>query len=268
MAGEAWLEENRLAWDARVPVHLASGFYDVDGFLAGRSSLRPYEPALLGELAGRSLVHLQCHFGLDTLSWARLGAEVTGLDLAPSAVLEARRLAEQAGLAATFVEGNVYDAPELLGRRFDVVYTGLGAICWIPDLNRWAKVVADLLEPGGTLCLVEFHPLLSTLADEGRSFAYDYFSREPVREPWADSYANAEARFEPLVVNEWVQPLSLVLCALIGQGFRIEHLAEYPSACFKAWADMVPAADGPGRWTTPPGEPRIPLEYSLVATLG
>ncbi len=201
------------------------------------------------------------------MSWARLGAEVTGLDLAPTAVLEARKLAERAGLEATFVEGNVYDAPELLRRRYDIVYTGLGAICWIPDLDRWAQVVARLLQPGGTLCLVEFHPLLSTLADEGRRFAYDYFAREPIREPWGDSYADPDARFEPLIVNDWVQPISLVFTALLKAGFSIEAFAEYPSACYKAWPDMVASADGFGRWTTPEGEPRIPLEYSLVAKL-
>lgn len=263
---ERWLEENRAAWDARVAAHVASDFYDVEGFLAGRSTLEPYEPALLGDVSGLELVHLQCHFGLDTLSWARLGARVTGLDLAPQAVAAARDLAGRAGIEARFVEGNTYDAASLLERRYDVVYTGLGSICWLPDLHRWAEVVAELLVPGGRLCLVEFHPLLAVLGEDGAGLAYDYFREEPYREAWADTYANPEARFEPLVVNEWVHPLSTVISALLAAGLQVSSVAEYPSACFKAFPTMVPAGEGHQRWTMPPGQPRLPLEYSVVAT--
>lgn len=267
MAEPSWLQENRVSWDARVGVHVASAFYDVEGFLADakRLSLQPYEPALLGDVTGLDLVHLQCHFGLDTLSWARLGAKVTGLDLAPSAVEAARALAERAGLDASFIEGNTYDAAELIDRRFDVVYTGFGAICWLPDLERWAQVVAALLKPGGRLCLAEFHPILSVVGDDGERIAYDYFKPEPYREPWADSYADPEATFEPTMVNEWVHPISSVVTALLDVGLELASLAEYPSACFKPFANMVPSGDGPRRWAMPEGGPRVPLEYSLVA---
>ena len=145
------LEANRRMWDERVPIHLKSDFYDVTGFLDGTSHLRDFEREELGDVRGKSLVHLQCHFGLDTLSWARLGAEVIGLDFSEVAIVSARDIAERLGLDAEFVVGDVHSAPEVLGRRFDVVYTGLGSISWLPDLDRWARVIADLLEPGRCL---------------------------------------------------------------------------------------------------------------------
>lgn len=144
--GEEWLTTNQAYWDERAPLHTTSDFYDVPRFKAGATSLRPFEIAEMGHVAGKRLVHLQCHFGQDTLSWARLGATVTGLDFAPSAVAAARALATELGVAgARFVQSNVYDAPAALGERFDIVYTGLGVLGWLPDIGAWARVVADLL---------------------------------------------------------------------------------------------------------------------------
>ena len=141
-------ELNRAWWDERVPIDVASEFYDVEGFRAGGSSLRPFEVEEVGDVADRSLLHLQCHFGLDTLSWARRGARVSGLDFSQPAIEAARALAADTGLDAEFSVADVYDAPAVLGgRRFDVVYTGIGAINWLPDMERWARVVAELLEP-------------------------------------------------------------------------------------------------------------------------
>jgi SAM-dependent methyltransferase len=156
--GAAWLANNRDSWNERVPIHVASAFYDVDGFKAGRAELYAYELRDVGSVRGKDLVHLQCHFGLDTLSWAKRGARVTGVDFSAPAIEAATRLAGEMGVRAKFVVANVYDAPAVLRRRFDVVYTGRGALSWLPDVRRWAAVVARLLRPGGLFYLTEFHP--------------------------------------------------------------------------------------------------------------
>jgi SAM-dependent methyltransferase len=160
MAEPSWRELNRAMWNERVPLHLGSRLYDLSKFKAGALSLRRHEIADLGDVRGKELVHLQCHFGKDTLSWARLGAHVTGLDFSEAAVRAAVALAAEIGVDARFVTADVYDALEALGgRTFDIVYTGVGALCWLPDMTRWAKVIFDLLQPGGELYLYEFHPL-------------------------------------------------------------------------------------------------------------
>ncbi len=180
-----WLTANRRLWDERVPLHLASEFYDVEGFKSGRTELLPFEVTELGSLDGLRLVHLQCHFGLDTLDIARMHptVAVTGLDFSAPAIDAAARLASELRLAdrARFVLSDVYRAAEVLGdRRFDVVYSGKGALVWLPDLQRWAEVVRDLLTPGGFLYLTEFHPVAMVL---GRTTiplpVHDYFATEP-----------------------------------------------------------------------------------------
>lgn len=156
---EEWFEVNRANWDERVPIHVEGEFYDVAGFLAGEERLRPFELAEMGDVGGKDLLHLQCHFGIDTLGWAGHGARVTGLDFSAPAVEAATKLASQLSLDASFVRANVYDAAEALeGRTSDVVYTGLGALNWLPDIERWAGVAEALIRPGGFLYLAEFHP--------------------------------------------------------------------------------------------------------------
>lgn len=172
-----YLRINQANWDARVPVHLDSDFYDVAGFKAGGSALRPFELAEVGDVAGRSLAHLQCHLGLDTLSWARLGAEVTGLDFSGAAIEQARSIAAECGLPARFVTADVYDAPRALGETYDIVYTGVGALVWLPDLTRWAEAVAALLNPGGFLYLAEFHPFTNVLDDDTGATVYSRLLR-------------------------------------------------------------------------------------------
>lgn len=178
-APDDWLDINRANWEDRVPIHLASDFYDVDGFRAGADALRCYEVEEVGDVRGRRLLHLQCHIGLDTLSWGRRGALVTGLDFSPSAVDCARSLAREIGQStARFVTSDVYRAVEALdGETFDVVYTGVGALCWLPDIPRWARVVSELVTPGGFLYLNEFHPVTDMLDEDGRTVALDYFDQ-------------------------------------------------------------------------------------------
>src|SRR6187551_1118010 len=161
-----YLDINKASWNQRTAVHVASDFYGVDAFVKGKSSLQQIELGLLGDVAGKSILHLQCHFGQDTLSLARLGAKVTGVDLSDVAITEARKLARELGLSTDFICCNVYDLPQQLEQQFDVVFTSYGAIGWLPDLDRWAQIVRRFLKPGGRLVLVEFHPFVWMFDDQ------------------------------------------------------------------------------------------------------
>lgn len=262
---------NRRYWDERVSIHVASRFYDVDGFKAGRISLGADEIRDLGDVRGKRLAHLQCHFGLDTLSWARLGAEVTGLDFSGPAIDAARALAGETGVRARFVQGDVYDAPALLGGGFDIVYTGIGALCWLPDIDRWARVVADLLRPGSELYLVEFHPANWGLEVNGETgipeICHDYFTR-PKGEPVAftGSYADAGARTVHNDTLEWNHDLGSVVTALVRAGMTIGELRETDASYIQSFPFMVQGDDG--RWRAPAGRPNMPMMYTLRAVNG
>jgi SAM-dependent methyltransferase len=259
-------ELNRAWWDERVPVHVGSRFYDVESFRNGRDALRPFELEEVGDVTGHSLVHLQCHFGLDTLSWARHGARVTGLDFSEPAVEAARAIAQEAGLHAEFVQADLYDAPRALGgRRFDIVYTGLGALNWLADIRRWAEVVAALVEPGGFLYLSEFHPLVDVFGDDDLTIRYDYFhQRREYDEP--GTYADLEASTEHNRTEEWQHPLGDVVSAVIDAGLAIELLHEHDYTLFPRWPFLEKS--GFDTYRMPEGRPRIPLMYSLRARAG
>ena len=262
---EEWIETNRANWDERVPIHVSGEFYDVAAFKAGQERLRPFELSEVGDVAGKDLVHLQCHFGIDTLSWARHGARVVGLDFSAPAVEAARELAGDLDLDAEFVEANVYDAVQALGNRtFDVVYTRLGALIWLPDIRRWARIVAELLRPGGFLYLAEFHPITYVFGDEDLSVVNDYFSGE---EPnvWEDqgSYADLEAKTVHNRTYEWNHTLSDVVSAVIEAGLNVELLSEHDYTLFPAWPFLVKS--GFDTYRLPEGMPKLPLMYSLRA---
>jgi SAM-dependent methyltransferase len=262
---EEWLGVNRALWDERVPIHVASAFYDVEGFVDGGSTLRSFELEEVGDVEGVTLVHPQCHFGLDTLSWTRRGARVTGLDFSTPAILAARKLAADASLEAQFVEADVYGAVEALGdRRFDLVYTGLGALNWLPDIERWARVMAALMAPGGRFYLAEFHPFAGVFADEDLTVVYPYFHAEPFVWDEPGTYADPGA---PTVHNrsiEWNHGLGAVVSALVSAGLRIEFLHEHDHTLFARWPFLEPGGDGTYR--LPEGTPSLPLMYSLLAS--
>ncbi len=263
-----WRRVNRAWWDERAPHHVASELYDVDGFRAGQSRLRPFERQELGDVAGRELVHLQCHFGLDTLSWARLGARVTGLDFSAPAVEAAARLAGEAGLDARFVCADLYDAVAALGRTYDIVYTGIGALCWLPDIPRWAGVVAELLEPAGVLYLVEVHPIVDMLGDEDLTVRHPYVHDEPIAGDEPGSYATAQGPpFANVATRSWNHPLSRVIGSLIDAGLSLELLHEHPYTVYRRWPFMRQDPDGRRFWL-PDEYPALPLLYSLRARRG
>jgi SAM-dependent methyltransferase len=266
------LDLNRNWWDERVPIHVGSAFYDVDGFRAGGSSLRPFELAEVGDVEGKRLAHLQCHFGLDTLSWARAGASVAGLDFSGPAIEAATGLAGETDLDARFVQADVYEAQEALGGEpFDIVYTGLGAINWLPDLPRWAGVVASLLAEGGFLYLAEFHPFTWVFADRDRTVELDYF-HDPEGISFDDdepgSYADLEVPTRNNATREWAHPLADVVTAVLGAGLRLELLSEHDYTLFPRFADLEPDPDfltAGVVYRQPTGTPRLPLMFSLRA---
>lgn len=258
------IDLNRRHWDERVPINVASSFYDVEGFRAGDDDLDRFQLDEVGDVTGLDLVHLQCHVGLDTLSWARRGARVTGLDFSAPAIEAARRIAAEVELAdrSHFV---VADAARVLGEhRFDVVYTGNGALMWLPDIDRWARTVASLLRPSGRLYLAEFHPLTDVLDDDhGTTAVRDYFARDARSYESPGSYADWTAETTHDTAVEWHHTLGDVLTAVAGAGLRIEFVHEHPGIPFRRYGSLV--ADG-SRFRYPDGAARLPLMYSLTAT--
>jgi SAM-dependent methyltransferase len=263
-----WRDANRAMWDERVPIHAASAFYDQESFLAGKDTVAGFQAEEVGDVTGRSLVHLQCHMGQDTLSWARRGAaRVVGLDFSEPAVEVARGLAAELGYGperAAFVAADVYDAREALGgERFDVVYTGIGALCWLPDVRRWAEVAAALVAPGGFLYLAEFHPLANVLDWEtGTRFARDYAGAEPFVTDAPGSYVDFAAETEHNRSYEWNHTIGAVVSALAEAGLRLEFLHEFDWTCFQQFGTLE--RDGEA-YRQPEGVPRAPLMYSLKA---
>jgi SAM-dependent methyltransferase len=253
----ARMDANRKLWDDRVDVHWRSAFYDVDGFRSGRSTLRPIELEELGDVAGKSLLHLQCHFGLDTLSLARLGARVTGVDFSEQAVALARLLADELGLEARFIHSNVYELTRVLHEQFDVVYSNLGALCWLPDVHGWARVVARFLRPGGTFAIVEDHPIAACFeeVDSRLDLAYPIFQREPFELVTTTTYADADAELPPCRSYQWSWTVAGMVSALIDAGLRIERLRELPLSEWRRFPSMTQDDDG---WWRLPDDP-LPL---------
>jgi len=274
-ANAAGVEANRQLWDGWTELHVGSVFYDVPGFMAGRETLDEVElRAVLdrvGDIRGKSLLHLQCHFGLDTLSWTRRGARATGVDFSEKGVAYARRLARELGLEAKFVQADVTDTPaavaQLEGDQFDVVFTSHGVLIWLPDLRPWARTVAATLKPGGTFALVDAHPFTWMFDDEatepGLTFRYDYFSRDGFRWEERGSYAVRDADFQG-VSYSWEHTFEEIVSSLAEAGLTILSLREYPYLFWQWFPWMV--EDGAGRYRLPEGLPQIPLMFSLTAT--
>jgi SAM-dependent methyltransferase len=255
---------NREHWNANTDVHWQSEFYDVEGWLAGAESLREIELSLLpDDLTGAKVLHLQCHFGQDTLSLARRGARVTGVDLSDRAIARARQLAELASLPARFVESDVYELPRHLDEAgtFDLVFTTYGTIGWLPDLDRWAEVIHHFVAPGGALVFAEFHPIVWTLNRQRDGFEYSYFNRGPIVEQSASSYTG-RAKVATTEVG-WNHALGDVLTALLRRGLVLERFSEHDFSPWNCFPDSV--AVGPQRYQLAGLEGMLPLTYALRA---
>jgi SAM-dependent methyltransferase len=270
----AQVRANQDLWDGWTELHVPSEFYDVEGFKRGRGTLDAVELEgvldAVGDIRGKSLLHLQCHFGLDTLSWARRGARATGVDFSGKAVAHARRLAGELGLEARFLLADVTDTDAvvaaLAGERFDVVFTSHGVISWLPDLRPWARTVAATLRPGGTFFLSDSHPFCWMFDDEvvqpELRVLFDYGGREALRYEEKGSYAVPDADFRG-VSHSWRHTFEEIVCSLIDAGLTVTNLREY-DYLFWRWFPWM-TKDEEGRYRLPEGMPRIPLMFSLTA---
>jgi 2-polyprenyl-3-methyl-5-hydroxy-6-metoxy-1,4-benzoquinol methylase len=265
MIEQSYIEANRHAWNIRLEAHKNSAFYDVEGWKQGKTSLTEIELRELGDVSGKKLLHLQCHFGQDTLSWARLGATVTGCDLSDEAIAYARELATEVGIDAQFVCCNVFDLPQHLEGEFDIVYTSFGVVGWLPDLEPWAAVIAHFLKPGGTFYMAEFHPVVWILDEKMEFIKYAYHNVEVIESEMTGTYAD---RYANLKYKEygWNHSLSEVLNPLLRHGLRLEFFNEYPFSPFDCFDKTVRGADG--NFRIQGLEDKIPMVYSLRMVKG
>jgi SAM-dependent methyltransferase len=256
-------------WEDRVPIHARD--YGLDRYLEDPGHLSgvvAYDAPSLGDLAGKRVVHLQCHIGTDTLSLARLGGEVTGVDFSPAALAVARDLAERAGHPIRYVEASVDQVPERVSDTFDVVYTGVGALNWLPSISRWARIVAGLLAPGGRLYLRDGHPMMNALDDTRDDdllvVRFPYFeTAEPLRWEEPTTYTGSDDLLAHPVTYEWNHGLGETVQAVLDAGLTLTRLEEHTEVEWASLPGLVPTSDG--RYALPDGRDRLPLMFTLEA---
>jgi SAM-dependent methyltransferase len=237
-----YIDINRESWNNRTEIHVKSAFYDLDGFLKGNSSLNDIELSLLGDIKGKTVLHLQCHFGQDTISLSRLGAKVTGVDLSDIAIEKAKQIAKDTESNATFICCDIYDLPNHLNEKFDIVFTSYGTIGWIPDLDKWAKIASDFLRPNGQFVFVEFHPVVWMFDDDFEALAYRYFNSGAIVETEIGTYADKNADIKQSYVM-WNHSISEVINNLIKHGLEIKSFDEFdysPYNCFNKTIEFAP----------------------------
>ena len=257
-----YIEINRALWNERTRHHVSSAFYDMEGFMAGNNSLKEIELALLGDLEGKSVLHLQCHFGQDSLSLSRMGAKVTGVDLSEAAIEKARDINKDLGLDAAFIISDLYETPAKLDKQFDIVFTSYGTIGWLPDMKKWAEVIAHFLKPGGKLVFAEFHPAVWMFDNEFTYVQYPYFNKEVIIEQEEGTYTDANAKINLESVG-WNHDLGEVIQSLINAGLTIQHFGEYDYSPYDCLKNMIEIS--PGKYVIKGMEGKLPLVYSLVA---
>lgn len=259
---QAYFEANKDGWNKRTEIHKDTAFYDLKSFKEGINSLQHIELGEIGNVAGKELLHLQCHFGMDTLSWARLGAKVTGVDLSDKAIQLANELKNELNIPATFICSNIYDTPNHIQQQFDIVFTSYGVIGWLPDLDKWAKIISAFLKHGGIFQIVEFHPVVWMMDDNFTEIKYHYHNKELIHEKMTGTYADRYAAIEYDDYN-WNHSLSEVVNALINAGLQIKHLNEFSYSCYNCFNNTVQGADG--FWRIKGIEDKMPMMFSLQA---
>lgn len=253
---------NRALWDKKTEYHTGSDFYKNNEFINGASSLNEIELQLLGDISGKSILHLQCHFGQDTLSLARMGAKATGVDLSGAAIKQARELNTLLKLDAEFIESDIYSLPDVLNQQFDIVFTSYGTIGWLPDVDKWASIIATSLKPQGRFIFADFHPVIWMYDDEIATLKYSYFNKGVIEETEAGTYADTDADIN-LKSLSWNHSIAEVLQALINTGLSITTFREYdysPYACFKNTVEVEK-----GKFQIIGKEGIIPMVYALEA---
>ncbi len=258
-----YFKNNREGWNEVTPLHIESDFYDVPGFKNGKTALKHIELIEIGEVKGKSLLHLQCHFGLDTLSFARLGAQVTGIDISDTAIQAAINLSKELTIPATFYQTNLYDIERVIKGEYDIIYTSYGAINWLDDLDNWARLIAKFLKPNGLFYMVEFHPYVYTLS-ESMEIEESYFNTGPVESILDESYTdNSKTQKQGLRHTEWHHSISEVLNSLMNNGLQLSMFNEFPYQPYNCFKNMVKT--GKEKWVFEKYKSRIPYLYSLKA---
>ena len=259
-----YIEINKESWNKRTEVHIDSDFYDNESFIKGKNSLNSIELDLLGDLKGKSVLHLQCHFGQDTISLSRLGANALGVDFSDKAIDKARSLNQNESTDTRFVCSDIYDLPNHLNEKFDVVFTSYGTIGWLPDINKWGSIVAHFLKPEGKFVIAEFHPVVWMFNDDFTAIQYPYLNSEPIIETEEGTYAEAEADLKLDYVS-WNHGLSEVMNSLITNGLSINKVNEYdysPYDCFKGTIEFEK-----GKYQIESLGNKIPMVYAIEAQL-
>ncbi|MCD4773546.1 MAG: methyltransferase domain-containing protein [Bacteroidales bacterium] len=256
-------EHNRESWNELTSLHIKSDFYDLKSFKKGNTSLNHIELEEIGEVKGKKLLHLQCHFGMDTLSFARLGADVTGIDISDESIKVAAELSAELSLRAKFYRSNVYEIDKVLDERFDIIYTSYGAINWLNDLDKWAKIINRFLKPGGIFYMVEFHPFIYTLNEE-LQINENYFKTKQIETIVDRTYTeNSKITKKNLKNVEWHHSLSEVLNSLIENGLEIKLFNEFPFQVYNCFKNMIEIEKG--KWVFEKYKDKIPYMFSVKA---
>ena len=257
-----YIKVNKESWNNRVEAHLNSTFYNVEEFLKGASSLNSIELNLLGNIQGKSILHLQCHFGQDSISLERMGAKVTGVDFSDKAIETAKELAKKTNVETSFICCDIYDLPNYLDEQFDIVFTSYGTIGWLPNLDKWAQVVSTFLKPNGQFIFVEFHPVVWMFDDNFKSIKYNYFNAEAIIESVTGSYADKNSKTTHQTIS-WNHSLSEVINCLIKHGLTIALLDEFdysPYDCFNKTVE-----EKPKKFRIKHLDNKIPMVYAIKA---
>lgn len=253
---------NKDLWNKRTVVHKDSAFYDLEGFMKGTSVLTSIELNEIGDVNGKKMLHLQCHFGMDSLDWARRGAEVTGVDLSDEAINEAKKLNNELGLSASFVCCNVYDTSDYVSDLFDIVFTSYGTIGWLPELKPWAAMIAERLKPGGMFYMADFHPVLWMFDDDFTHIKYSYENKDVIVVENEGTYTDRNADIKGKEYG-WNHSISEILNALISAGLQIEFFNEHMYSPYSCFRNMVETENG--KWQIGGMEGKLPMVYSLKA---
>lgn len=260
---ENYIEINRKSWNNRTETHIDSEFYDMTSFMQGATSLNSIETELLGDIKGKSILHLQCHFGQDSISLSRLGAKVTGVDLSDLSIKKAKELAQELQVDTQFICCDIYDLENHLNQKFDYIFTSYGVIGWLPDLDRWATIIHHFLKPGAQLVFVEFHPVVWMFDDDFKLVKYNYFNDGPIHENEEGTYANKEAEISQEYVT-WNHSLSEVMTSLINHDLQINSFQEFnysPYNCFNHTKKI-----DQNKYIIEHLNQKIPMVYAIKAT--
>ena len=257
-----YIQKNKIAWDLKTEKHIDSEFYELSEFLKGKNVLRDIELKLLGDVSGKRILHLQCHFGMDSLCLSRMGAHVTGVDLSEKAISKAKELNSELGLNAQFICCDLFSLPEHLNEQFDIVFTSYGTIGWLPELNSWGKIINHFLQPGGKFIMADFHPFIWSFDDDMAKINYDYFKSDPIIEVSEGTYADRNAPIKTETIS-WNHSLSEIFDAILAQGLTMRHFGEHdysPYNCFQNLKEIEPS-----KFVFAHIPFRIPMVYSIIA---